>query len=139
MNEIQLGKKTILGRPPVEAFSCPKCQNVMLQQKASNIEGSIFIFKCEKCKGLYKVELNNIKCINCKTFVKKDNAFEKKYCSLNCYNEHNKIQIKRDFKRPITQKANICCRFCKGGVCRNDENRYNYEQICPGECDYFYR
>lgn len=131
-----IGKKVLLGK--VEAFCCPKCHNHMVQQKASKKEGKLFIFKCETCKGIFKVELNNIKCVYCKSLIKKDKAFEKKYCSLKCYNAHKNIHIKTNNENFVKPKTNIC-HFCKNGICKNDENHYYYGQNCTGDCDYFCR
>ena len=30
------------------------------------------------------------------------------------------------------------CIYCSNGICRNDENPYDYNQECPGDCDFFY-
>lgn len=37
-------------------------------------------------------------------------------------------------KRVITN-----CKYCNNGVCKNDENSNNYDDICPGDCSYYYR
>ncbi len=36
--------------------------------------------------------------------------------------------------------SNCNCVYCNNrGVCKNEDNRYSYDQPCPGDCDYYYR
>lgn len=136
---IGIGKKITLGRPPVEAFNCPFCNNVMLQNKALRQDKeNDFIFLCETCKRLSKVTLNNIECTNCKCLVKTNKAFLEKFCSINCYNTfYNKVP-NSDILPKSNSKSNNCL-HCIKGYCKNDENRYYYDKKCPGDCDYYQR
>ena len=136
--EIGLGKKIILGTPSVEAFLCPFCKTTMLQSKALRQEKTNeFIFKCERCKKISKVTLNNISCAKCKKLVKADKAFLKKFCSKKCYDLFYKKFSLPSKSSNSPQTSN--CLHCVKGYCMNDENRYYYDQKCPGDCDYYYR
>lgn len=136
---IGLGKKITTGRPPVEAFKCPFCNNIMLQNKALRQDKeNYFVFKCETCKRLSKVTLNNIACAKCKSLVKADKAFLEKFCSINCYNTFNNKAQKTEIFPKSNPKQNNCL-HCINGFCKNDENPHCYDKKCPGDCDYYQR
>lgn len=127
-----------------EVAVCPGCGTEYYEGQEESSSGDLYEFECSVCQTKFSAELHNVTCLNCTRSVSEQVAIEDEdgtFCSENCrsiYLDENPPD-ENPLEHIPTEPFSDCTYCNKNGICKNDDNPYNFDEECPGDCSYYYR